>query len=74
MSNDEKRYLIQRHGKNGLVTAIADLTHLQMVGIVTIVWGVVPNELLADQGGGELDKDVKLHMGGWDWIIVRRVK
>lgn len=74
MDLEEARYSIQRHGKNGLVTAIADLSYEQMIGVVTIVWGVVPNELFADQGGGEVDKDVKFHMGGWDWIIVRRVK
>lgn len=62
------KYDIQRVSGGKLIRDLTDLNHYVACGIVELIWGTVP-ESLEDQSEDEW----KLHIGGHDWVIIRKV-
>jgi hypothetical protein len=64
------RFRITRFRGQIAIRELGSLAPEVAEGIVELVWGVVPDRLMA--GDMRVNEELKLHLGGPDWIIVQR--
>ena len=65
-------YSLVRFRGHDEVVRLNDLDHETCMGIVKLVWGVVPQTLEDEESGTFVGQEWKLHIGGPDWVIVAR--
>lgn len=71
-TTDSRQYSIRRFTPSGAFLMKLDYRNLEETkGIVTIVWGVVPDTL---ETGGDMGEEWKLHMGEGHWVVVERTR
>jgi hypothetical protein len=64
------RYRIGRFREGKTIHEMENLSHEVCSGILELVWGIVPDNLANEELG--VGQEMKLHLGGPDWLIVQR--
>jgi len=72
MSDEAPKYDILRVQAGVTIAVVKDATHVQTVGIVKLVWGNIPDDLVGDRQEPTDKGEWKFHLGGTDWMLVKR--